>query len=121
MYTIALNQSVHGPSGAVTWDTGEYQATASIPLLVATYTLVIYDASKDVTAIPSAGYLGTFEDYYFGMYTPQPYTPLADFTCPSCNAGVSLHDRQALGVLLVTASVTIISFTWFAGSAGVFS
>ena len=121
LYTIALNQTVKGPTGAVTWDTGDYQATASIPLLVATYTLVIYDASKDVTAIPSAGYLGTFDQYFFGMYTPQPYTPLAEFKCATCNGAMSMHERQALGVLLLTATVTVLSFTWFAGSAGVFS
>ena len=121
MYTIAMNQSIHGTAGAVTWDTGDYQATASIPLLVATYTLVIYDAAKDVTAIPSAGYLGTFDQYYFGMYTPQPYTPLADFTCATCGGSASMHERQALAVLLITATITMMSFTWFAGGAGVFS
>jgi len=76
MYTIALNQSITGPTGAVTWDTGEYQSTATIPLLVASYTLIIYDASKEITAIPSAGYLGTFEQLVFGMYTrKQLFTP----------------------------------------------
>lgn len=75
LYTLALNQSVE-PTGAVTWDTNEYQATATIPLLTETYTLVIYDAAKDYTASPSAGYLGAFDQFTFGMYTPQPYIPL---------------------------------------------
>ena len=75
LYTIALNQSV-GPTGAVTWDTGEYQATATIPLLTETYTLVIYDASQDITTIPQAGYLAVQDQFQFGMYSPQPYTPL---------------------------------------------
>ena len=75
LYTISLNQSVQ-PTGAVTWDTGEYQSTATIPLLTETYTLVIYDANQDVSATPQAGYLAVQDQWTFGMYTPQPYTPL---------------------------------------------
>jgi hypothetical protein len=75
LYTIALNQSVQ-PTGAVTWDTGEYQATATIPLLTETYTLVIYDAAQDITTVPQAGYLAVQDQFQFGMYVPQPYTPL---------------------------------------------
>ena len=75
LYTIALNQSVQ-PTGAVTWDTGEYQATATIPLLTETYTLVVYDAGSDFTAIPKAGYLAVQDQFQFGMYSPQMYTPL---------------------------------------------
>ena len=75
LYTIALNQSIDA-TGAVTWDTGGYQSTATVPLLTETYTLVIYDAAKDISATPSAGYLGVYDQYTFGMYTPQAYTPL---------------------------------------------
>ncbi|KAL9112336.1 MAG: hypothetical protein Q9227_003454 [Pyrenula ochraceoflavens] len=79
LYTLALNQSVK-ETGAVTWDTGEYQRTASLngqpPLAVETYTLVIYDAALSVSATAKAGYLGAFDQYTFGMYTPQPYVPL---------------------------------------------
>jgi hypothetical protein len=67
LYPIALNQSVQ-PTGAVTWDTGEYQATASIPLLTETYTLVIYDASEDITSSPQAGYLAVQDQFQFGMF-----------------------------------------------------
>ena len=75
LYTIALNQTVQ-PTGAVTWDTGEYQATATIPLLTETYTLVIYNAAEDISATAQAGYLAVQDTFTFGMYTPQPYTPL---------------------------------------------
>lgn len=74
-YTIAMNQSVQ-PTGAVTWDTGNYQSTATVPLLTETYTLVIYDAAKDVSATAQAGYLGVYDQFTFGMYVPQKYTPL---------------------------------------------
>lgn len=37
---------------------------------------MIYDAAKGVSATAQAGYLGTFNQLVFGMYTPQPYVPL---------------------------------------------
>ena len=74
-YTIALNQSVEA-TGAVTWDTGAYQATADSRLATETYTLVVYDASEDVSATAQAGYLAVQDSYTFGMYVPQPYVPL---------------------------------------------
>lgn len=40
------------------------------------YTLYIFDANRSVTAVPSAGYLGSFLGYAFGLYEPQAYTPL---------------------------------------------
>lgn len=73
-YTLAVNQTVNG-TGQVLWDTGAYQSTATIPLLTETYTLIIYDADSSVSATPQAGYLSVFNQYTFGMYTPQPYVP----------------------------------------------
>jgi len=67
-YTIAANMSVE-ETGAVTWDTGEFQATATNPFPVASYTLIVHDSSKDVTDVPSAGHLGAYAQYVFGMYT----------------------------------------------------
>jgi hypothetical protein len=117
LYTIALNQSVSGATQAVTWDTGKYQSSATIPLLVATYTLIIYDADSSVSATPRAGYLAVFDQFTFGMYTPQPYTPIADFQCATCN-GASAMERQTWKFLLGMVAVTVLSFGWFAGVAG---
>lgn len=74
-YTIATNQTISNATQAVTWDTSKETAGPN-PLLTATYTLIIYDAEKEVTSTPSAGYLDTFNQFTFGMYIPQPYTPL---------------------------------------------
>lgn len=74
-YTLALNQSVE-ETGRVVWDTGKYQATGTIPLLTAKYTLIIYDSNGSISDPAQAGYLGTYSQFYFGMYTPQAYTPL---------------------------------------------
>ncbi|KAK4993051.1 hypothetical protein LTR66_006121, partial [Elasticomyces elasticus] len=114
-YTIATNQSVKA-TGAVTWDTGAYQETA---LLTQKYTLIIHDAAKDVSATAQAGYLATYQQFTFGMYTPQPYTPMADWVCATCNGAMSAMERQTLKMLAIVVGITVLSFTWFAGGAGV--
>jgi len=119
-YTLTANMSVEA-TGAFTWDTGEMDATATNPFPVASYTLIVHDSSKDVTDVPSAGYLGAYQQYVFGMYTGQPYTPLNDFKCATCSGAFSIHEKQAMGVVLTAAAITIMSFTWFASGFGVFS
>jgi len=119
-YTIAMNQSV-APTGAITWDTGNYQKTATVPLLTETYTLIIHNAAEDISATAKAGFLGVFDQFTFGMYSPQPYTPLNEFKCATCSSAISDMERQAFGFLLTMGTITVLSFTWFAGGFGVFS
>lgn len=120
LYPIAMNQSVGDTTGAATWDTGKYQSTAASPLPMATYTLVIYDAASAVTAVAGAGYLGVFDSYSFGMYTPQAYTPLADgFQCVTCSGALSNMERQALGFMFTMGAITVLSFTWFVGGINI--
>ncbi|KAI7096796.1 hypothetical protein KC352_g38725, partial [Hortaea werneckii] len=100
------------------WDTGKYQESATVPLLTETYTLIIHDAAKDVTATAGAGHLGSWSQFYFGMYTPQPYTPLSDWVCATCNGALSSVERQTLGFMFGMATVTVLTFGWFTGAAG---
>ncbi|KZF22724.1 hypothetical protein L228DRAFT_268109 [Xylona heveae TC161] len=116
-YTLSLNQSV-GTTNKITWDTG---ASQTVPFVMGTYTLIIYDAAKSVSATPSPGYLGTYDQFEFGMYIPQPYTPLSDYQCATCNGALSAAQRQAFQFMLGTVLITILSFTWFAGGFGVFN
>jgi len=115
-----MNQSV-APTGAITWDTGNYQKTATVPLLTETYTLIIHNAAEDISATAKAGFLGVFDQFTFGMYSPQPYTPLNEFKCATCSSAISDMERQAFGFLLTMGTITVLSFTWFAGGFGVFS
>lgn len=117
-YTIAVNQSVADATQAITWDTGAYQSSATTKLLVATYTLIIYDAQSAITDVPRAGYLAPYEQFTFGMYTPQPYVAQKPFKCATCNDAPSAMGRQTLGVVLGVVGVTVMSFGWFAGVAG---
>ncbi|CAG8231276.1 unnamed protein product [Penicillium salamii] len=119
-YTLTSNMSVE-QTGSVVWDTGKYQKTATIPLLTASYTLFIYDTSKELGDTASAGYLSSQIGYSFGMYSPQPYTSLGSFECVTCNGALSATSRQALKFTFGMAVITFASFTWFAGSAGVFA
>jgi hypothetical protein len=79
LYTLAVNQSAHDTK--VLWDTGAYQATATVPLLTNTYTLIIYPADSSISATPKAGYLAVQQTYTFGMYVPQSYTPWTSKLC----------------------------------------
>ena len=72
-YTLSSNASF-ASTGSVVWDT-KPDETGTAPLLTDTYTLVIHDTSKDVTQVADAGHLGTYNQYHFGMYIPQAYTP----------------------------------------------
>ncbi|EXJ54419.1 hypothetical protein A1O7_09758 [Cladophialophora yegresii CBS 114405] len=119
-YTLTSNMSVE-ETGAFTWDTGEMYATATNPFPVASYTLIIHDSSQDLTDVPSAGFLAAYQQYIFGMYTPQAYTPLNEFRCATCSGALSVHEKQALGVILTASAITFMSFAWFANGFGVFS
>jgi hypothetical protein len=76
-YTIAANQSVQA-TGEVLWDTSSYQANSRNQLLTNQYTLIVYDSASQITAVPKAGYLGTYNQFVFGLYQPEPYQ---NWTC----------------------------------------
>ncbi|CAK4034654.1 hypothetical protein DOTSEDRAFT_177088 [Lecanosticta acicola] len=116
-YTIAMNQTVQ-PTQTLVWDTRSYQANATIPLLTETYTLIIHDAAKDVSATASPGYLGTYDQFTFGMYSPQPYTPMSDWVCATCNSALTQAERQTMWAIFAMVGVTVLSFGWFTGVAG---
>ncbi|KAL3462716.1 hypothetical protein BJX64DRAFT_258836 [Aspergillus heterothallicus] len=119
-YTISSNMSV-SETQSVEWDTGKYQANATIPLLTATYTLIVYDESKDVDDTASAGELSSQNRYYFGMYVSQPYEDLDNFVCATCSGALSSMEAQALKFGVGMALITIATFTWFASGFGAFA
>lgn len=73
-YTIATNHPSRETS--FIWDTEEFQANATVPLLTTQYTLQVYDSTKNMSAVAAAGYLSPFSQKFF-MYSPQAYTPMA--------------------------------------------
>lgn len=72
-YTLSSNATFE-KTGEILWDT-KPDETGTAPLLTETYTLIVHDAAKPVTAQAQAGHLGSYQQFFFGMYVPQSYTP----------------------------------------------
>ncbi|KAJ4305246.1 hypothetical protein N0V90_000777 [Kalmusia sp. IMI 367209] len=121
-YTIAVNQSVQA-TGKVLWDTGAYKSEHpnGPDFVTETYTLLIYDAESSVSATAKPGYLTPFNQFYFGIYEPQPYVEWKDFKCANCNpnGALSAFEKSTLKVLAITSVTTIASLLYFAASFGV--
>lgn len=114
-YTIAVN--ISASETQVFWDTKNAPPGQS-PFLTEKYTLLIYDADLSVSATARAGYLGAYSGFTFGMYTPQPYTPWADFKCANCNGALSQFEKMTIKALLMTTGTTIGSLLYFTYAFG---
>lgn len=140
-WTLTSNMSVE-ETGKVVWDTSNKSITKTAPLLTASYTLIIYDADTSISDFPSPGHLSSQNRLIFGMYISQPYTPLSGeisffslpnwnnirtnykttgYFCVTCNDALSLIEKNALMFAAGMVTITVLSFTWFAGDFGVFS
>lgn len=120
LYTIAMNQTVTNATQSVVWDTGNYQKTAlADPLLTEKYTLIIYDAQSAITDNARSGYLAVYNQYSFGMYTPQPYVPLDQYVCVTCSGAFGDMERRMMSMVFGMGFLTVLSFTWFVGGTGV--
>jgi hypothetical protein len=119
-WTLLSNSSV-APTGNITWDTSPYAMTTGHELLTDTYTLLIYDAEAGISATAKAGYLGVYNQFTFGMYTPQAYTPFASFVCAACSGAgaLSATEWQVIKFALGMSTVTVLSFTWFVRGLGI--
>lgn len=114
-YTIAVNQSADQTS--IVWDT-KNTPSGQVPFLTEKYTLLIYDAESSVSATAKAGYLGVFNTFQFGMYTPQPYVPFSEFECANCNGALSHFEKMTIKALLLTTGTTIGSLVYFTYTFG---
>ncbi|KAG8165844.1 hypothetical protein KVR01_004396 [Diaporthe batatas] len=113
-WTLTSNMT-YETSAALTWDTGAFQSdSAQKPLLVEQYIMYVYDADSSIGATAGPGELTPAAAMTFGLYTGQPYTPLASgWVCATCSGAMSSSERQALGFLVTVAAITVASFTWF--------
>lgn len=113
-WTLTSNMT-YETSGALTWDTGAFQSdSVQQPLLVEQYIMYVIDADSSISATAGPGELTAAAAMTFGLYTGQPYTPLASgWVCATCSGAMSSSERQALGFLFTVAAITVASFTWF--------
>jgi hypothetical protein len=123
-FTMTSNMTIGGDAtNAVTWDTADYTNSPSgltDPLLTGIYTLIIFDADSEVTATAEPGYLAVYNQYQFGMYTPQPYTNLADgYVCATCSGAMGDREKRAIGFAFGMGLATVLGFTWFVAGTGV--
>jgi hypothetical protein len=100
------------------WDTSKDGDVAEKPLAVEMYNLIVKDSDAAISDIADSGYLQAYTGLKFGLYTGQPYTPLAEWKCVGCNDASSLFSGQAFGLALTMSLITIASFTWFVTGLG---
>lgn len=116
-WTLTSNMTF-ATKASLVWDTENDADVKETPLLTEMYTLIIKDSDSSITDMAEPGYLDVFSGLKFGMYAPQPYTPLADWTCAGCNAAISEIERHALGFTVTMTILTVASFTWFVTGLG---
>jgi len=101
-----------GTATQMLWVPWTYQTGLSgqqTPLVQGTYTLMVQD-EQGTTAVGSAGMFNYNDQLTFAFYTPQPYTPLAEWTCAACaSSAASLRPHPALFGVVATLAVMIIS------------
>ncbi|KAF1978634.1 hypothetical protein BU23DRAFT_229360 [Bimuria novae-zelandiae CBS 107.79] len=119
-YTIAVDHPAKATE--VLWDTKSYkEKNPNGPDFVSEmYTLIIYDSNRTATEVPRPGYMAPFNQFYFGMYTPQLYKKWEDWECPNClkNDALSLLASPTTRVIFLTFGTTLASFFYFANAFG---
>ncbi|KFY00558.1 hypothetical protein V490_01286 [Pseudogymnoascus sp. VKM F-3557] len=121
LYTIAMNQTINATATTqqAVWDSNGYE-TSSAPLVVATYTLIVYDSEGSETDIPEAGYLSPFKTFAFGMYNRQDYSDdSGPIPCISCSGAFGSLERNALSFVFGMSIITVFTFTWFVNGLNV--
>ncbi|KAK7213476.1 hypothetical protein V2G26_020654 [Clonostachys chloroleuca] len=96
------------------WDTNKQANDGSNPLGTDQYTLIVKDSDAQITDSPQPGYLNAASAFFtFGMYTPQAYTPYADWKCNACSSAPPTLDLGAVKLAMTMSLITLLSFTWF--------
>ncbi|KAF9455736.1 hypothetical protein BDZ94DRAFT_583925 [Collybia nuda] len=99
---------IPGTATEVVWDLYSYQqAHPNTPLAEATYTLNIHD-ERGMDAGRAPGRLQPNTGLQFALYTPQPYTGLADgWTCTTCNSAFSMYQAHPAFVGILAAIIVM--------------
>jgi hypothetical protein len=116
-WTLSSNMSF-ATSVNFTWDTTKERDDTEKPLLTELYTLIIKDSDAEISDAPEAGYLGAYSGFTFGLYAPQPYTPMADWKCIACDSAAPSLNSQAVGLAFFMSMISVLSFTWFVTGFG---
>ncbi|KAH9855603.1 hypothetical protein C2E23DRAFT_901464 [Lenzites betulinus] len=104
------NGIIPGDATSVTWDLWGYQTDhPNLPLAEETYTLHIW-GDRGPGAAREPGELSENSALKFAMYSPEAYTPLESWTCPTCNGALSDYtSHPAFISLTITFVVMFLS------------
>ncbi|KXN82353.1 hypothetical protein AN958_02662 [Leucoagaricus sp. SymC.cos] len=100
------NGVIPGTATEVLWDLHSWQVNnPQQPLAQGAYTLTMWD-DRGRLASPMPGMMRPYGNLRFGLYTPQPYIPLAaGWTCPDC------HNSSVLSAAIHPAFVGFVVST----------
>ncbi|KAI0287203.1 hypothetical protein BC826DRAFT_1046211 [Russula brevipes] len=101
---------IPGSATSVVWDAYAWQqSNPNSPLAQATYTLLIHD-ERGVDPSRAPGLLQPNEACKFGLYSPQPYTPISSgWNCPNCQSGALPTAHPAFFCVCLTIFVMFAS------------
>ncbi|OAV96533.1 hypothetical protein PTTG_00981 [Puccinia triticina 1-1 BBBD Race 1] len=110
-YTIS---TLPAQATAITWDPYALQQQPGYPLFAeATYTLQIFD-ERGMGAGPTPGLFSPSSQMKFAMYKPQPYTPLASWTCSTCSGAKGFFHNYSPVLLACSLSlVAAVGGGWY--------
>jgi hypothetical protein len=107
------NGIISGNSTQVVWDLYAYQtANPAVPLTPQTYTLWMWgDRGSDAPRAP--GQISVNSGLQFGLYTPEPYTPLASgWQCQGCSGALSSFVAHPATAGLVASFLIMFLTGW---------
>ncbi|KAL5612998.1 hypothetical protein BROUX41_003925 [Berkeleyomyces rouxiae] len=111
-WTLTSNMTWATPATFI-WDSSQQANDAQKPLVPHNYTLIIKDSEDSITAAAEGGYLAVQSTFTFGIYTPAPYTPLADWECTTCIVGAASKSSSFVLPMVLTSLLITFGFTWF--------
>ncbi|BEI84460.1 hypothetical protein CcaverHIS002_0410640 [Cutaneotrichosporon cavernicola] len=95
-----------GNTTEVHWVPYDWEQVPGQPrFAAASYVLQIWDERGPGVA-RKGGWLSPYSGTKFGMYIPQPYTPLADWTCATCSSAQRLLGQPA-GLSIMTSLIVM--------------
>ncbi|KAH8927919.1 hypothetical protein BT69DRAFT_1237539 [Atractiella rhizophila] len=105
-YDIGPASGIDGRQTSYVWSPWEQwqNVPGNRQLVDSTYTLQIFD-SRGPSVLPSAGLFAPEVGYQFAMYQPAAYTPLSEWTCPSCSPATRNRATYGTMVALVFGGV----------------
>ncbi|KAF8526594.1 hypothetical protein BU17DRAFT_82706 [Hysterangium stoloniferum] len=103
---------IAGDATQVVWDLYSYQqAHPTQPLIIASYTLQIQDA-HGLTALPAPGRFAPFTGATFALYSPEPYTPLASWSCAGCSSATLNTGSSPLLISIIATFLAFVLGGW---------